>query len=260
MIRRNLLKGICIVGLVSTLVLTGCSGNTKDVEVGTEVAEENSEEIEATENLEKGTEEETEEETEEGAEEKDSSNEGTEETKESETTSKEEDSKGSSDGNSSSGSSSGKSSNSGSSSSNSNSSSNSSGSSSSSNSGSSTPAPTSAPVHEHSWTPVYRTVHHDAVTHTEDQGHYEDQGHWDAVCICNTCGLKSANAQEIHDHQINSQRSNPDDDSKWHIGETTKTEWVSNNVWIPNVVTVTDQAAYDEQVLDHYECSCGATK
>ena len=29
---------------------------------------------------------------------------------------------------------------------------------------------------------------------------------------------------------------------------------------VTETVYVVDQAAYDEQVIDHYECSCGATK
>ena len=30
--------------------------------------------------------------------------------------------------------------------------------------------------------------------------------------------------------------------------------------WVSNIVTVTDQAAYDETVVTGYKCYCGATK
>lgn len=143
---------------------------------------------------------------------------------------------------------------------------NSSGSSSSSSSGSSSGSSSSssssnsATAHTHNWSPVYRTVHHDAVTHTEDQGRYEDQGYWDHVMTCNTCGAAFHSADELHAHQKATINANPDNSDTWHGGDSVKDIWVSNNVWVSNIVTVTDSPAWDEQVLDHYECSCGATK
>lgn len=134
------------------------------------------------------------------------------------------------------------------------SSSNKSGSTSNSGSGSSTPA------HQHNWKAVYRTVHHDAVTHTEDQGHYEDRGYNSTVEVCKTCGAEFTTNSDLCQHQRVSRETNPDDDSKWHVGAITRSSWVSNNVWVSNIVAVTDSPAWDEQVLDHYECSCGATK
>lgn len=118
----------------------------------------------------------------------------------------------------------------------------------------------SKPAHQHNWKAVYRTVHHDAVTHTEDQGYYEDRGYNRTVISCKTCGATFTSMSDLEAHKNVSREMYPDDDSKWHVGSVTKTEWVSNNVWVSNIVTVTDNPAWDEQVLDHYECSCGATK
>ncbi len=132
--------------------------------------------------------------------------------------------------------------------------SNKSGSTSNSGSGSSTPA------HQHNWKAVYRTVHHDAVTHTEDQGHYEDRGYSVSRYKCSTCGQKFDSLEELQAHRDVSREAYRDNPDMWHGGSSTINEWVSNNVWVSNIVTVTDSPAWDEQVLDHYECSCGATK
>lgn len=152
------------------------------------------------------------------------------------------------------------SSNSGSSSSSGSSSGSSSSSSSGSGSSSSSSSSSSATTHTHNWTPVYRTVHHDAVTHTEDQGHYEDRGYSVSRYKCSTCGQKFDSLEELQAHRNVSRETYPDNPDMWHGGSSTINEWVSNNVWVSNIVTVTDSPAWDEQVLDHYECSCGATK
>lgn len=139
----------------------------------------------------------------------------------------------------------------------SNSSSSSSGSSSSSSSGSSSSSSSSsATTHTHNWTPVYRTVHHDAVTHTEDQGHYETTSipYW----VVN--GVEYSTEQEANQAQQELGRLIADgslpDDTNCRLSICYRQ--VQN--WISNIVTVTDSPAWDEQVLDHYECSCGATK
>lgn len=125
-----------------------------------------------------------------------------------------------------------------------------------SNSGSSS----STPAHQHNWKAVYRTVHHNAVTHTEDQGHYEDRGYSVSRYKCSTCGQKFDSLEELKAHSDVSRETYRDNPDMWHGGSSTINEWVSNNVWVSNIVTVTDSPAWDEQVLDHYECSCGATK
>ena len=113
------------------------------------------------------------------------------------------------------------------------------GGSSSSSSGSSSADSTPAPTHTHSWQPVYRTVHHDAVTEQSQEPIYE----WHTVCT--VCGAVTPSRDHIENHMLN------------HEGSGTHSE---NVIVGYNTVTKTVQAAYDEQVLDHYACSCGATQ
>lgn len=114
--------------------------------------------------------------------------------------------------------------------------------------------------HTHTWKPVYKTVHHKAVTHKEDKGHYEDQGYDKTVIHCNTCKKEFTDFSDFSEHQRISRETNPDDDSKWHGGSSTYTKHFEKKVWVSKWVTVVDKEAWDEKVLDHYECSCGATK
>lgn len=114
--------------------------------------------------------------------------------------------------------------------------------------------------HTHTWKPVYKTVHHKAVTHKEDKGHYEDKGYDKTVVHCNTCKKEFTTMEALHAHQDATIAENPDDDSKWHGGSSTYTKHVEKKVWVSKWVTVVDKEAWDEKVLDHYECSCGATK
>ena len=141
-----------------------------------------------------------------------------------------------SSGGSSSGSTSTASGNSGSSSSSSSSGSSSSGNSGNSGSASSGNSGSSTPAHEHSWTPVYKTVHHDAVTKQEPV--YEE------VSFCTDCGAMNPSREHLKNHVI-----------KDDLSGGTYEKYVQTGT-----KTVTVTAAYDEQVLDHYACSCGATK
>ena len=88
--------------------------------------------------------------------------------------------------------------------------------------------------HTHSWTPVYRTVHHDAVT--------QEQPVYDSLTVCSVCGQVRPNKDHITAH------------IKAHEGSGTHETNVQTGTR-----TIVTQAAYDEQVLDHYTCSCGAT-
>ena len=114
--------------------------------------------------------------------------------------------------------------------------------------------------HTHTWKPVYKTIHHKAVTHKEDKGHYEDEGYDVTVVHCNTCKKEFTTNEALCEHQRVSRETNPDDDSKWHVGYSTYSKHFEKKVWVHKWVTVVDKEAWDEKVLDHYECSCGATK
>lgn len=114
--------------------------------------------------------------------------------------------------------------------------------------------------HTHTWKPVYKTIHHKAVTHKEDKGHYEDQGYDVTVSKCGTCGKEFTDFNELAEHKRVSREINPNDPDKWHGGSSTYTKHVEKKVWVSKWVTVVDKEAWDEKVLDHYECSCGATK
>jgi hypothetical protein len=142
----------------------------------------------------------------------------------------------------------------------------------SSNSGSgnttstSTNSSSSTTAHTHSYTPVYKTVHHDAVTGTrtvETPVYKEVPVTKTVYCEkCNICEQQgvttymynqaevTAHAQEVgHGNYRSYQYEEPTGETKtvlWRTDVTTET------------YTITE--AYDEQVVDYYKCSCGATK
>ena len=90
----------------------------------------------------------------------------------------------------------------------------------------------STPAHQHSWSPVYKTVHHDAVT----------QQITTETHICNTCGADLGNSDEsgAYAHLINNNHSS----------------FRNANKYETKVIT----PAWDESVISYYSCSCGQTK
>ena len=100
-----------------------------------------------------------------------------------------------------------------------------------SNSGSTPTAPTPTPVHQHSWEPVYRT---------EIVDDYEMASVW----RCNGCNadvtaiLESGESMKQHFHET----GNPN-----CMGYHSSYEQVK-------------VGSHEEHILDHYACSCGATK
>ena len=127
----------------------------------------------------------------------------------------------------------------------------------------------SVDIHKHSYTiPITDTIHHDAITHQEDQGHYEtvtiseawDEDVYENHTVCYTCGNNTIIDGQAGAHQI------------WHAerGETCRYGTASIVVdtihhpaeteqqWIENWVTVVDKEAWDETVTVGYKCSCGA--
>ena len=127
----------------------------------------------------------------------------------------------------------------------------------------------SVDTHKHSYTiPITDTIHHDAITHQEDQGHYEtvtiseawDEDVYENHTVCYTFGNNTIIDGQAGAHQI------------WHAerGETCRYGTASIVVdtihhpaeteqqWIKNWVTVVDKEAWDETVTVGYKCSCGA--
>lgn len=127
----------------------------------------------------------------------------------------------------------------------------------------------SVDTHKHSYTiPITEIVHHDAITHQEDQGHYEtvtisaawDEEVYENHTVCYTCGNNTIIDGQAGAHQI------------WHAerGETCHYETANILVdtihhpaeteqqWVENWVTVVDKEAWDETVTVGYKCSCGA--
>lgn len=152
-----------------------------------------------------------------------------------------------------------------------------SGSSSGSNGNTSTP---DTPSHAHNWKPVYTTVHHEAVTHDEDRW-VVDKAAWDEAVyvymeVCNNCKPDSKNPcercrrlgigkyaystlQELQEHQ----NECLDDGGGCMFSSTVKMldHYIHHDEeGHYETVTITDKKAWDEQVIDHYECDCGETK
>ena len=114
--------------------------------------------------------------------------------------------------------------------------------------------------HEHNWKPIYKTVHHKAVTHQEDQGHYEKEAY--EVYVFYDQGVEfdadDKEAARAFSHSILQKIANgelPEDTQcRTRLEERYRKKWVSK------MVTVVDKKAYDEKVIVGYKCSCGAKK
>ena len=160
---------------------------------------------------------------------------------------------------------------------NNNNSGNNSGNNNGSNGNTSTP---DTPSHTHNWKPVYTTVHHEAVTHDEDRW-VVDKAAWDEAVyvymeVCNNCKPDSKNPcercrrlgigkyaystlQELQEHQ----NECLDDGGGCMFSSTVKMldHYIHHDEeGHYETVTIVDKEAWDEQVIDHYECDCGETK
>lgn len=122
--------------------------------------------------------------------------------------------------------------------------------------------------HKHTWVTGYRTeekvVHHDAVTHTETQTTYTTETttvHHESSCRCCNCGAIGSES-EIISHIENNMDCFLS--GAGYVGTPGYDEQVSTQVPHNETVTVVDQAAYDETVVEKIEytyCSeCGAEK
>lgn len=157
---------------------------------------------------------------------------------------------------------------------NNNNSGNNSGSSSDNNGNTSTP---DTPSHTHNWKPVYTTVHHKAVTHDEDRW-VVDKAAWDEavtklVYICKNCRLGNCDRCKslgIINYEYDSK------DALYSHQDPCLEDGGSCSFWSTErrvdhyihhdeeghneTITIVDKEAWDEQVIDHYECDCGETK
>lgn len=122
--------------------------------------------------------------------------------------------------------------------------------------GSSGGSTTQQPSHTHNWQPVYGTVHHDEVGHYETQTVSEawDEPVYEYRNVCSACGASFVSPTEVGDHIIFEHNGAAAYSNQKVQVDTIHHEAVTQEVW------VVDQAAYDEQVITGYKCSCGATK
>ena len=158
---------------------------------------------------------------------------------------------------------------------NNNNSGNNSGSSSDNNGNTSTP---DTPSHTHNWKPVYGSpIHHKAVTHDEDRW-VVDKAAWDEavtklVYICKNCRLGNCDRCKslgIINYEYDSK------DALYSHQDPCLEDGGSCSFWSTErrvdhyihhdeeghneTITIVDKEAWDEQVIDHYECDCGETK
>lgn len=138
------------------------------------------------------------------------------------------------------------------------------------------------PSHTHNWKPVYTTVHHAAVTH-EEQKWVVDKAAWDEiqkycvyVCLqckyheCKRCAdlgitqYEYATSAELDKHQYPCQDDcvdNSKDGGCISSSSVEKTKYIHHDEeGHYETITIVDKEAWDEQVIDHYECDCGETK
>ena len=138
------------------------------------------------------------------------------------------------------------------------------------------------PSHTHNWKPVYKTVHHEAVTHKEDRW-VVDKAAWDEkqryyvyICLqcknnmckrCEDLGITQyeySSIDELRRHQYPCQDDCVDNNKEGGCVNSSSEERINyihhDEEGHYETVTITDKEAWDEQVIDHYECDCGETK
>ena len=107
--------------------------------------------------------------------------------------------------------------------------------------------------HTHEWEPIYTTIHHEEVGHTETtviSEAYDEPGA--PRQICSSCGADFATVNQVCDHIMEAH-----DGAARYSSQTINSihhDAVTEQVWIVDV------EAFDEQVLSGYQCECGAEK
>ncbi|MCQ2529982.1 MAG: hypothetical protein MJ086_01825 [Lachnospiraceae bacterium] len=116
--------------------------------------------------------------------------------------------------------------------------------------------------HTHSWQAVYKTVTHPAVT---EEVWVEDEAAWDEPqyayhTVCFTCGLDYDAAGMTNDdcylHEKAHRLAGEGDQSGTQQVQVGSIHHDATGHYEMQIVS----QAWTEQVLDHYECSCGAIK
>lgn len=151
---------------------------------------------------------------------------------------------------------------------------NNSGSSSGNNGNTTTP---DTPSHTHNWKPVYGSpIHHKAVTHDEDRW-VVDKPAWEEkqvkyIEICKHCRSGSCErcaklgitkfeydtVEELDRHQYECLDEGGSCFSSTYREDVTYIHHDEEGHY--ETVTIVDKEAWDEPVIDHYECDCGETK
>ena len=103
----------------------------------------------------------------------------------------------------------------------------------------------------HSWSKVYKTIHHDAITHKEKIWHDGKITGYQYYCNCGAC-FSSMDA--VNQHQFEAALNN-------ESGHTGVVSLPVTSEGYYETITITDKTAYDEKVLTGYKCTkCEQTK
>ena len=134
------------------------------------------------------------------------------------------------------------------------------------------------PSHTHNWKPVYGSpIHHDAVTHDEDRWVVDKPAWKEAVYkniyICRHCrdgrcdrckslGITQYEYENIADFDAHQDACLDENGSCFSFLTYEKIDhYIYHDEEGHNeTITIVDKEAWDEQVIDHYECDCGETK
>ncbi|RHM11183.1 hypothetical protein [Lachnospira eligens] len=134
------------------------------------------------------------------------------------------------------------------------------------------------PSHTHNWKPVYGSpIHHEAVTHDEDRWVVDKPAWKEAVYkniyICRHCrdgrcdrckslGITQYEYENIADFDAHQDACLDENGSCFSFLTYEKIDhYIYHDEEGHNeTITIVDKEAWDEQVIDHYECDCGETK
>lgn len=112
------------------------------------------------------------------------------------------------------------------------------------------------PAHVHDWQPVCAVVHHQETGHYETQTVTEawDEPVYEGRCVCSACGGDFGSPTEVSIHILEAHGGLASYSAQKVQVDTIHHEAVTQEIW------VVDQAAWDEQVVTGYRCSCGAER